>query len=60
MSGAASVTPMTSVYAGQRCIGFIFKRGPQGFEAFDAEEHSLGIFSTQREAAHAVSQRVPR
>jgi hypothetical protein len=30
-------------------------RGKLGVEAFDAAEHSLGIFPTEREAAAAIS-----
>ncbi len=49
--------PMTAltVYDGSRCIGFIMPRGPQGVEAFDADDHSLGLFPTQKSAADAVS-----
>lgn len=47
-------TPMTAVYDGQRCVGFILNRGPQGFEAFDADEQSMGCFPTAQEAARAI------
>jgi hypothetical protein len=47
-------TRMLSVYAGRQCVGFILARGKAGFEAFDAEQNSLGIYPTQREAAAAV------
>ena len=46
--------PMVSVYDGQTCLGFIMARGPAGFEAFTRDEHSLGMFKTQREAAAAL------
>jgi hypothetical protein len=39
---------------GQHCIGFILVRGKLGFEGFDREEISLGIFKTQAAAADAV------
>ena len=45
---------LVSVYDGQRCAGFILSRGCAGFEAFDAEQHSLGTFATEREAARAI------
>jgi hypothetical protein len=46
---------MLSVYNGRDCIGFILSRGKIGFEALDRDEHSIGIFPTQREAANAIS-----
>jgi hypothetical protein len=46
---------MLSVYDGRDCIGFILSRGKIGFEALDRDEHSIGIFPTQREAANAIS-----
>jgi hypothetical protein len=38
----------------QTCVGFVLKRGPTGFEAFGADEESLGLFATQAEAAAAI------
>jgi hypothetical protein len=49
-----TTTPMVSVYSGQQCIGFIIARGKLGFECFDAEQRSRGIFPTQREAVAAL------
>ena len=46
--------PITSLYAGQVCLGFILNRGTAGFEAFSADEKSLGLFVTPREAAAAI------
>jgi hypothetical protein len=45
---------MLSVYEGQRCLGHIVKRGARGFEAFDLDDNSLGVFPTDHEAADAV------
>jgi hypothetical protein len=45
-----------AVYDGQTCIGHFISRGRQGIEAFDAEERSLGLFATRREAFRAVSK----
>jgi hypothetical protein len=42
--------PLVSVYDGQRCLGFILARGKTGFEAFAADEQSLGLFQSQKEA----------
>jgi hypothetical protein len=49
-------TAMLSVYDGQRCLGHIIVRGKRGFEAFDADDNSLGVFPSDHEAADAVSR----
>jgi hypothetical protein len=54
-----TAAPMVSVYDGQRCLGFILRRGKLGFELFDHNERSLGLFPSQREAARALDE-VPR
>jgi hypothetical protein len=46
---------MMPVLHGPRCIGFIFNRGPLGFEAYDAAEISCGIFPTADAAANALT-----
>ena len=56
---AAGTSPLQSVYDGQRCVGFVYARGKQGFEAFTAAQQSLGVFRTQREAATAVIEASP-
>ena len=48
-------TLMSSIYDGRKCIGFILRRGKAGVEAFDLNESSLGVFSSEPEAADAVS-----
>jgi hypothetical protein len=48
---------MLSVYDGQRAIGFILQRGKLGYEAFTANERSLGLFKNQNDAAAAISER---
>jgi hypothetical protein len=45
---------MLSGYAGRELVGFILARGKTGFEAFTADQKSLGIFPTQREVAAAL------
>jgi hypothetical protein len=50
---------LVSVYSGQVCIGFVINRGAAGFEAFSADEKSLGLFQTQREAAAAIMRGAP-
>jgi hypothetical protein len=37
-----------------RCLGFVLQRGPAGFEAFTADECSLGLFEDERKAANAL------
>ena len=53
MNGPQSA--MLSVYDGQRCLGRILQRGKRGYEAFDADDNSLGTFPTDHEAADAVT-----
>jgi hypothetical protein len=50
---------LLSAYDGQRCIGFVCSRGKLGFEAFDSEERSLGVYGTQRDAAAAIMRGSP-
>jgi hypothetical protein len=45
---------MLSVYYCQHCIGFVLSLGRDGFEAFDAEQQTLGLFPTRNEAATAL------
>ncbi len=47
---------LVSIFAGQRCIGFILNRGRDGFEAFDVNDRSLGVFPSVKAAAAAVSE----
>jgi hypothetical protein len=54
MKAKAALAPMVSVYDGRQCVGFILPRGKRGFEAFDCDERSLGVFKDQREAADAI------
>jgi len=37
-----------------RYLGVVFARGRSGFEAFDANERTLGLFSTAKRAAGAL------
>jgi hypothetical protein len=54
MAGMSYTTSMQAVHDGRRCIGFIMKRGRTGFEAFDADEKSLGLYPSSQDAADAV------
>jgi hypothetical protein len=50
-----SATAMLSVYDGRHCIGFVLPRCKVGFEAFDRDERSRGLFPTQQDAIGALS-----
>jgi hypothetical protein len=50
-------SPVQSVYNGQVCLGHIVSRGKCGFEAYDTDDISLGIFPDQQTAAAAISRR---
>jgi hypothetical protein len=52
---APDIIAMQSVYVGSTCIGFVYLRGPQGVEAFDADCHSLGLFPDTKVAADMVT-----
>jgi hypothetical protein len=55
MTAAKPATPpLVSIYDGQRCLGFILARGKTGFEAFAADEQSLGLFQSQKGAVAAL------
>jgi hypothetical protein len=46
--GSALVT----VYDGRYSVGFVLSRGKAGFEAFDRDEQSRGLFASQKLAAN--------
>jgi hypothetical protein len=43
-----------SVYDGQRCRGHAISRCRDGFEAFDIDDRTLGLYPSQNEAAEAL------
>ena len=47
---------MQAIYAGQRCLGFIWLRDRGAIEAFDINDKSIGIFASQAAAADAICQ----
>lgn len=51
----AYTTNLLVVYSGRTCLGHILSRGREGYEAYDINDASLGIFSDQDAAADAVS-----
>jgi hypothetical protein len=49
-----TTSALTYVTDGREAIGFVLKRGRSGFEGFDRQERSLGLFKTAAQAANAV------
>jgi hypothetical protein len=52
----ASAPRMVPVMAGCDCAGFLINLGPHGFEAFDKNEISLGVFPDAISAATAMKK----
>jgi hypothetical protein len=46
--------PLSYVYDASNCLGFVLSRGRSGYESFDREQSSLGLFETAAKAANAV------
>jgi hypothetical protein len=60
MAAAAKSTSSPScpsVYDGTRCLGHVIARGKTGWEAFDSDDKSLGVYPTQKEAAATLKVR---
>ena len=53
------VEPFASVYDDRSRLGVIFSRGKSGFEAYAADDHSLGLFPSPRKAAAAITTSRP-
>jgi hypothetical protein len=49
---ASTTAPLAYVYDGRQCLGHVLSRGPKGFEAFDRDDKSLGLFP--KRAANAL------
>jgi hypothetical protein len=47
--------PFASVYDDRNRLGVILARGRGGFEAYAADDHSLGLFPSTRKAAAAIT-----
>ena len=52
---AVLVEPFASVYDDRSRLGVILARGRGGFEAYAADDHSLGLFPSPRKAAAAIT-----
>src|SRR5262245_35377214 len=53
------VEPFASVYDVRSHLGVILTRGRSGFEAYVADDHSLGLFPSARKAAAAITTTRP-
>jgi hypothetical protein len=52
---AQTAPTLANVFADDgRYLGVVFARGRSGFEAFDANKRSLGLFETAKRAAGAL------
>jgi len=49
-----TTAPLSYIYDGRECLGFVLARGRAGFEAFDRQERSLGLYPAAPAAANAV------
>jgi hypothetical protein len=49
------IEPFASVYDDRSRLGVILARGRGGFEAYAADDHSLGLFPSPRKAAAAIT-----
>ena len=56
---AVLVEPFASVYDDGSRLGVILARGRGGFEAYAADNHSLGLFPSPRKAAAAITTTRP-
>jgi hypothetical protein len=54
--GTDNTSRLIPVMAGKTCAGFLLRRGREGVEAFDRDEHSLGLFTDPIAAAAAVEK----
>jgi hypothetical protein len=53
------VEPFASVYDDRNRIGVILARAGRGFEAYAADDQSLGLFPSPRKAAAAITTMRP-
>jgi hypothetical protein len=49
-----TTAPLSYIYDGRECLGFVLARGKLGFEALDRDERSLGLYPAAPAAANAV------
>jgi len=53
-SSPLSFQGLVAVYVGRERLGHVLARGKAGFEAFDPDDRSIGIFPTQSAAAASL------
>jgi hypothetical protein len=53
---ASASAALLSVFDGRQCIGHVLSRGRAGFEAFNGEDVSLGVFADQKDAIAAINE----
>jgi hypothetical protein len=62
--GSAKTKPlsrgMLAIYDDKKCIGHLLIRHRAGVEAFDSDDHSLGVYPDIDAAADAVSAKAAR
>jgi hypothetical protein len=51
-----AASPLVAVYDGRHCVGHVLARGKLGFESFNRDDRSVGVFATQREAIAALDE----
>jgi hypothetical protein len=51
---SSSTSALLSVYDGRHCAGFVLPRGKVGFEAFDHNDRSRGLYPAQQLAVAAI------
>jgi hypothetical protein len=56
MTKPLPTTGMISVYSGRECLGHVLARGRFGFEGFDVDDKSLGVFRSRADAVGAVTE----
>jgi hypothetical protein len=50
-------TSWASIFDGQTCIGHVIDRGRVGYESFDVDDISLGVFSLKEAAVESIRSR---
>ena len=54
MSARATKPALATSFVGEKVVGFILRRGYLGFEAWTADEKSLGLFPSEDDAHSAL------
>ena len=54
MTSKPTTAPLAYVYDGQQCLGHVLNRGKAGFEVFDRDDRSVGLFPSSSAAVAAL------